>query len=225
MADALADLEQLRGHLDDSPLAALSGRFHSHLTVLAGEADLPRLTEVCRAHRAKTTVIDLEGFGPQHQRDVMATRYHADPDPGAVGRIVDDLLALCAALAEAGLPVVRAKIEHESEPSLPRFSEQAYHEVHVKLRIEASAYEEAYAWLAAQADRFGWRPSRNPLERRGDRVTQFVNLRIYEGDRASADAIVARIEAALRERGLEIVEIKRETAILDTHRGHDAWWA
>lgn len=224
MSQALHDLAATRTELDEAPLGSLCGRFHSHITVRAGIDALDRLEEVARVHRAKVTVIDLHRFDETSQRDIMTTRYHQDPEPGALGRIADTLAMFARDLEEAGLSVVRIKVEHETEPSLNNYTATRYHEVHIKLSIDDSSFENDFSWLSEQSAAFSWVPSRNPYERREGIVIQFVTLRCYEGDRASADAVVAEAEAAIRSRGLHILEIKRETAVLDTHRGHDAWW-
>lgn len=214
------DLAGRRASLDEEPLVGLRGRFHSHLTVRGGPSD--RLERAAREVQAKVTVIDLAG-DRRAEQDVMLTRYHLDDAPGALGRIADALLAACATLEAAGIEVARVKVEHESEPSLSRFDAERYHEVHIKLAVEAARFDAVYPWLT-RGDH-GWVASRNPRERRPDRVLQFVTLRCYDGDRADADARVARAAATLRDAGLEIVEIKRETAVLDTDLARDAWWA
>ncbi|MBX2799779.1 MAG: hypothetical protein KTR31_19025 [Myxococcales bacterium] len=226
--DALTDLAARREAVDLPPLAQLCGRFHSHVTVRmptnAPEV-LEALHRVARTEHAKVTVIELADLADRVERDVMLTRYHVDADPGALGRISDSLAATCRAVQAADLTVIRVKVEHESQPSLPRYDAERYHEVHIKLQIPAERYEADYAWLREQGAVHGWRPSRNPRERRADHVMQFVTLRCYDGDRAAADARVAEVEQALSHRGLQIREIKRETTVLDTRREHDRWWA
>jgi hypothetical protein len=224
MSEALHDLALLRPQLDEAPFGVLCGRFHSHLTVRGDLPSLSVLEEVARAHRAKVTVIDLARPGSQSQRDIMTTRYHQDPEPGALGRIADDLATFARALQQAGLPVVRIKVEHESEPSLPCYTPSHYYEVHVKLALGEDTFESDRAWLAEQGPRFGWVPSTNPYERREGLVIQFVTLRCYEGDRARADQVVAGVVSALDARGLHVIEVKRETTVLDTRSEHDAWW-
>jgi hypothetical protein len=209
-----------RASLDEEPLAGLRGRFHSHLTVRGDATE--QLARAARDVQAKVTVIDLAG-DRRAERDVMLTRYHLDDAPGALGRVADALQSMCDTLEAEGIEVARVKVEHESEPSLPRFDAERYHEVHIKLAIEPARFDEVYTWLT-RGDH-GWVASRNPRERRPDRVLQFVTLRCYDGDRADADARVARASATLRDAGLEIVEIKRETAVLDTDLARDAWWA
>ncbi|MCB9677136.1 MAG: hypothetical protein H6737_18610 [Alphaproteobacteria bacterium] len=220
---SIADLKALRSSLDDAPYAGLTGRFHSHLTVATHELD--RLRGFCSTNRIKLTVVDLDDAEGRVQRDVMTTRYHKDDAPGAVGRIADDLLDLGARLGGAGFLVLRAKLEHESEPSLEPYGPGRYHEVHIKLAIPADGYDTERAWLVENGRPHGFVASSNPRERTGDTVVQFVNLRIYEGDRSAADARVDEVLAVLGARGLDVVEVKRETTVFDTHHALDRWWA
>ncbi len=101
---SLAQLASMRAHLDEAPYLALSGRFHSHLTVSVRPEAIDRLRGFCRSERVKLTVVDLEigGAESRRQRDVMTTQYHRDLASGAVGRIADDLLGLGERLGAAG---------------------------------------------------------------------------------------------------------------------------
>ena len=120
--------------------------------------------------------------------------------------------------------MVRAKLEHESLPSLPEFTERQYHEVHVKLKIPAESYDSTFEQLKQLGGQHGFVPSRNPLDRQSDSVTQFVNMRLYSGNQAEADETVARTLQVLQGASLQVVEVKRETVVLDTHRQLDQWW-
>jgi hypothetical protein len=205
----------------------LRGRFHSHVTLgVRGPDELDRLAAFCAARpRVKLTVIDLADFTDRAQRDVMTTRYHYARRPGELPRLVGELAELGLGLERAGFEVLRFKLEHEGAPTLPRFSEERYREVHIKLRLPERDDAEILERLRALGQRWGFVPSRNPNERAAGWVHRFVNLRIYEGDAAGAAARVDRIAAALAAAGLEILEIKQETTVLDTGRAHDAWWA
>lgn len=199
-------------------LERLVGRFHSHLTVRTDDLDGFRVA--CAALGCKPTIIDL-ARGDRSQRDVMATRHHVDDAPGAVGRIRAVLTGLARDLGARGHPVIRVKIEHESLPSLPSFDRARYHEVHIKLSIAEAELQAALASLRGHPELV---PSRNPRECRDGWVHQFLNARIHEGDRADADARVQGWCAELVARGLSVVEVKRETVVLDDAPSHDAWW-
>jgi hypothetical protein len=217
----LADLKTL-------DYQGVSGKFHSHITTrLEAPEDPKRLQELqdfCRAHRVKLTLIDLSRFDGPAQRDVMTTQHHRDPSPDAVHHIIDALTALCRALIAAGFPILRVKLEHESLPTLPAFSPSQYREVHVKLAIPPDDYPDTMRRLALDAPRFGFVPSRNPLDRKPDAVTQFLNMRLYQGTLADADAHTHALVEHLRSLSIPIREVKQETAIFDTHRDHDRWW-
>jgi len=221
-------LDARRAALDRPPLEGLGGHFHSHVT-LRVPADLDggaraRLEHIARAQRSKLTVIDLADLATRVERDVMLTRHFVEAPEGGLGRIADALRRTVVNLVGAGVEPVRVKVEHESEPSLSCYDAEHYHEVHIKLAIAPADHEVTLAWLKQVGASVGWRPSRNPYERRSDQITQFVTMRAYEGDRPTVDARVEVAEAALRERGLVPLEIKRETTVLDTRREHDAWW-
>jgi hypothetical protein len=223
-ATTLGALDKLRHAVESAPFRNLSGRFHAHLTVAVAPESVEGLRAFCKTQRVKLTVVDLDDLAGRSQTDVMTTSYYDDPAEGAVGRIVEHLSGLAEALGGAGFNVVRAKLEHESLPSLPQYDRQRYHEVHVKLKVAADQYDATVARLRELGKAHGFVPSRNPRERSADWVTQFVNLRLYEGRQESADRTVAGLLAALREAGLEVVEVKRETTVFDTHQQLDQWW-
>jgi hypothetical protein len=220
----LRSLDRLHRAAQEAPFRELAGRFHAHLSVTATSETIEALRALCKSQRVKLTVVDLENLAGRSQTDVMTTSYHEDPAAGAVGRVVERLSALSAALGEAGFDVVRAKLEHESLPSLQPYTAEHYHEVHVKLEIPAAGYDEAAAGLRELGQVHGFVPSRNPRERGAEWVMQFVNLRLYEGGQEDADRRVIDLLRALRAAGHEVVEVKRETVVFDTHQQLDRWW-
>ncbi|MCB9743677.1 MAG: hypothetical protein H6740_13840 [Alphaproteobacteria bacterium] len=204
----------------------LRGRFHSHLTVaMPDSASLERLRAFCAARKVKLTVIDLADFQERAQRDVMTTCYHRSEAPNALQVVLDEVEALRLALEAEGFEVLRAKLEHESLPTLSQLSEERYRETHIKLALSEAALEAEMSALASMAPDWGFVLSRNPNERRADRVHQFLNLRAYAGSREQADARTQALVEALQARGFEVLEVKRETTVLDTRREHDRWWA
>jgi hypothetical protein len=196
-------------------LDALHGRFHAHITVAPSAGVL----DCARELKLKPTVIDLER-GERQQRDVMLTAYFRDSAPGAVRRIAEELRVQCAALQARGVEVLRVKLEQEAGEQLGRFTSTRYHEVHVKLKLPVERFEVDRARLA---EMHPWVLSTNPRERRSTHVVQFLNLRLYEGGRSEADVAVERLLERIDD--LDVVEIRRETALLDTHQALDAWWA
>ena len=63
----------LQARLQDPDLKSLSGRFHSHITVI-GDPDV--LRQFCLGRAMKVTIIELADFSGRQQRDVMTTAYH-----------------------------------------------------------------------------------------------------------------------------------------------------
>jgi len=52
-----------------------------------------------------------------------------------------------------------------------------------------------------------------------------VNLRLRDGGLAEAEERARALVEHLRGGGLEVIEVKAETAVLDTAQALDAWWA
>ena len=121
--------------------------------------------------------------------------------------------------------MTRIKLEHESLPSLDSFDKEHYHEVHIKLEIPESTFDADYQRLLELGRSHCFVPSRNPFQRKGGTVTQFANLRIYEGSHSSADATINAIVDAISKHGFSVKEVKRETVVYDTAHSQDAWWA
>ena len=218
---------ELRVRLAEPALCGLRGRFHSHITVRATAAALGAFC--AERPGLKATVIDLADFAGRAQQDRMVTAYHFSPG-GAEGmaHIGAQLDQTVAALQAAGLEVLRVKLEHEALPTLEPFSPTRYREVHVKLRLDTADHAAVMDRLRQHAARFGYVPSRSPAQHLdgGRSLHQFLNLRLYAGTLADTQAQVAALHAFLTDDcGLEVVEIKQETAILDTAHDLDRWWA
>lgn len=203
----------------------IDGKFHSHITVnVQGAEQLDALRQFCRARKVKLTVIDLEHFDGRQQRDVMTTQHYRIEGDDAVHQIIDQLTALVGELKAADYDVVRVKLEHESLPTLPVFGAHNYREVHIKLRIEPDQYDQTMRWLKDHAAAFGYVPSNNPNERKTQWVTQFINLRLYEGTLAQTDQHVDALVDFLTDNDVHVAEVKRETTVFDTNLDLDHWW-
>ncbi|MEM7233229.1 MAG: hypothetical protein AAF517_13720 [Planctomycetota bacterium] len=218
-------LEHLRRHAANLSPVPLRGRFHAHLTVSIAGEELSRLEGVCREQKTKLTVIDLDSWDGRSQRDVMTTSYYLEEGDDSLIRIIENLKTLGEALERAGFPVVRAKLEHESQPSLSQFSESQYHEVHIKLAIPGAELAKSTEALRVLGAKSGFVASRNPREVRGEVAMQFVNLRIYSGTEDEASRRIEEIQAELVSHEFQVEEIKRETVVFDTRQSLDAWWA
>ena len=210
---------------DDPTCQKIVGKFHAHLTLNVSVDQLDLCRDFCRDQKVKLTIIDLENATGQQQTDVMTTSHYKDTQPGAVRRITDHLLNLAKAAEQHKFPVLRAKLEHESLPSFETFDEHRYHEVHIKLDMPRDSFNNDYQRLKQLGADHGFVPSRNPLQRGETSVTQFVNLRIYEGQHSDADVQVQTIEQSLDQAGYQRLETKRETVVFDTAQELDGWWA
>ena len=222
--NTIKQLKELADHATQLAPKDIGGIFHAHLTVLAASDQLPALDDLCRGQRVKLTIVDLEKDRRQ-QRDVMTTSYYHESSPGSLTRIIGKLNDLAHVLDTQGYPVVRAKLEHETRPTVASFSRAQYHEVHIKLAIPAESFPRRRQQLAELGKVKGFVASNNPRERTDGQVMQFVNLRIYEGDQAGADARVRELVTCLEAEGFVVRETKQETVIFDTHLELDEWWA
>lgn len=209
-------LRALRRGLADPAVASLEGRFHTHVTV---DADPATLAPVCADTGARLTVIDLSG--EKTQRDPMLTL----DATGGVGVVEAGVSALLDALGARDIPMTRVKVEHGSLPTVAAFSARHYREAHLKLWLARPHHEARLAELRAAAPALGFALSRNPREQAADHVVQFVNMRMYQGGLAECDARVDAVVAWLVDRGMPPVDVRRETAVVDTAHGLDAWWA
>ncbi len=222
--NTIEQLKQLADHATQLAPENIDGIFHAHLTVTAAFDQLPALRDLCRGQGVKLTIVDLEKESRQ-QRDVMTTSYYRESSPGSLRRIVGQLIDLAAVLNSQGYPVMRAKLEHETRPTVTTFSRAQYHEVHIKLAIPAESFPDRRERLAELGKVEGFVASSNPRERTDGRVMQFVNLRIYEGDQTAADARVRDLVNLLETEGFVVRETKQETVIFDTNLALDEWWA
>jgi len=216
-------LEKLLNH---QPLIdfQLAGKFHAHLSVEAADSDLDQLKDFCAQRKVKLTVIELENLEGRAQSDVMTTSHYRIETPDAVSQITQHLIELTEQLTDAGYSVLRAKLEHESLPTLSQFNQTQYHEVHVKLRLPAADYESGMETLKRLGQQYCFVPSRNPYDRQTDFVVQFINLRIYDGSRSEADSRINKIVDIVKQQDFEVIEVKRETVVYDTHQALDSWW-
>ncbi len=222
--NTIEQLKLLADHATQLAPESIGGIFHAHLTVTADADQLVALGDLCRGQRAKLTIVDLEKDTRQ-QRDVMTTSYYRESSPGSLRRIISKLTDLASILDTHGFPVVRAKLEHETRPTVTTFSRAQYHEVHIKLAIPAESFSRGRRQLAELGKVKGFVASSNPRERTDSLVMQFVNLRIYEGDQTAADAQVRDLVTCLEAAGFVVSETKQATVIFDTNLALDQWWA
>lgn len=223
------NVQNLLSNIKQRDFSQVQGKFHSHITVAMDRSEdesakIEGLRLWCRQRKIKLTVIDLSNQD-RHQRDVMTTQHYRIEAYDAVQQITDQLIELCDGLEADGYKVLRVKLEHESLPTLARFSEAQYREVHIKLKISPEEYDHRFKMLKELGKVHNFVPSSNPNERKEEYVTQFVNMRIYDGDLANADTQISKVQDALNEHGFTIAQTKAETTIFDTNLELDRWWA
>ena len=201
----------------------LSGKFHSHITVLCDDDQIPKLRELCKELRCVVTVIDLQKE-TQAQRDIMLT-HHFFIGRGVYNSVEDIKHALqtsCDVLSLHGFNPVRTKLEHESLPTVEP-SVETYREVHFKCILPAVKRDAFISAVRSMDDTLV--PSNNPYETfdNGD-ITQFINKRYYDGTVEEADKQSDAV-ASMLSTMCTVKEVKRESIVYDSNLSHDKWWA
>lgn len=201
----------------------LSGKFHSHITVLCDDDQIPKLRDLCKQLRCVVTVIDLQKE-TKAQRDIMLT-HHFFIGRGVYNSVNDIKHALqesCDILSLNGFEPVRTKLEHESLPTVTP-SLNTYREVHFKCIMPASRRKDLIKLVRDMDDTLV--PSNNPYETLDDgNITQFINKRFYDGTVEEADKSSDDI-AAMLSALCTVKEVKRESVVYDSNLSHDKWWA
>lgn len=205
---------------------SISGKFHSHITVkISNQSEVSRLREFCKKRRVKFTEIDLSDFSGREQKDIMITKHFLTDGKDAVYKIIDDLDSLSKEATKEGFEVVRVKLEHESLPTISRFDSNNYREIHIKLRVRKDEYDWTMDFLKMYSKMYGYVPSKNPASDKGEFLSQFVNVRYYDGTLSDTDDKVTKLVRFLTENGILVEEVKSETAVFDTNLSLDSWWA
>jgi hypothetical protein len=196
----------------------LRGKFHSHQTVIAVIDNPTPLKEVCSVVKMKITTIDTESrYSQSTRQDVMLTKYFYNDNEQVFDDVRSNLLKTEQILLNNGWKVVRTKIEHESYPTLTRYSQTQYREIHIKLAIPKEHYNSARIILVDYANANGCHVARNPKEVREHEVIQFLNLRFTEGSEQESDEKLDNIIHWLGHFSCSIMEIKKEVAVLDSN--------
>lgn len=202
----------------------ISGQFHSHLTLSASkeEAQIAR-----NLIGGKVTIIELER-AEREQVDVMLTNYYVTGfhDLKDSEDVLVAVKARAKILRENGVEVKRVKLEHEILESLTQeeiqlsLEKSSYVEVHIKVEIASDKND---ALKAAMSER-GWHPSRNPRDKMGETVLQFINRRFY--DETNYQRVEDEVKNALDFINMfaKVRNVSIETAIYDSNDELDRWW-
>ena len=207
----------------------LIGKFHTHFTV--PENQLDRAVTILNRYkvRHKTTVIDLSNRsidGASSLRDVMITTHYHTFRYGNFANIEKEVIETYKALMNNGVHVYRMKIEHEDLPTLSP-TVHTYRECHIKIGFRKDNFKSDLDLLKMDGNLADFSFSNNPHSSDKDFIFQFMNIRSRSG---TIDRFDSQIELTLRYLAekypdLVIFKPKIETTIVDTHRGHDSWWA
>jgi hypothetical protein len=191
----------------------IRGTFEAHLTV-----DTDRRAEfeaLCAELGVAHVGIELPDGA--HRAQPMTASYHR----GELADVVVEIEALYAKLVARDFTVVRVKLEAlASNDGVPVADEpgDGYFEFHVKMRVPEGEIPRL-ASIAAQHDA---RLSRNDRRRDADGVQRFVTLRCYHVGRASAEAKLDALVAALA--GFTVAGTAREYTVYDSRIELDAGW-
>lgn len=190
----------------------LAGKFHAHITIQHDGKDF----QIPKGW--KSTIILLSRNDKQ-QVDEMITRHfflgsHRNPD---IESIRNDLNQAKELLESGGCQVLRVKLEHEDLPTLPP-SASTYRECHVKYQAPLGTTLSHPDALVA---------SSNPMAVHRDYEIRFLNARFYEGSVEEVDAkIQYYVNNLVKENPqIKILEVKRETTVMDSNHELDSWWA
>lgn len=213
----------------------LTGKFHSHITIAAENA--PDAELAAKLVFGKPTIIDLS-LDTRAQKDFVITHHfvtgfhnlndHLD--------ILETLNQHKRRLTEAGIKVLRVKLEHElldpksSRLELPISLSSLYTEVHIKCNIAEKELPDLL-WMARQQS---WVPSKNPLSRSENGVVQFVNRRFYSHTGSNptlrsidteVDSLIYAFSVCGNTPSLQILDVRYESAVYDSNESMDSWWA
>lgn len=210
----------------------VAGTFEIHLTVDRRAGDeagddtgtpVGRLTEVAREYGLKFTHIKLSRGVVSSQPMFTAT---------GTGTLAAQRVAAAgwvAALREAGLDVIRVKIEAAPwSTGIPGDDEQAalapvdrYFEHHVKLLLSARELSA----LDPLVEPYHGHVSRNARRRRPDeRHERFVTQRCHRVGQKTARKRLADLLGALAAAGYHVLDVEEEYVVYDDNLAVDAGW-
>lgn len=205
--------------------------FELHVTVHSAPAD--KFRSVCEQLGVKPIFLALQDrTGETVLEDVMTSSVTF----GDNRKAVEELERIADGLADAGLNVVRKKIEtvpwHPAAPSekngVAVMPQGGYFESHLNVIVEAADEEQAQEKRRVLADiaRAGdAHLSRNVFKKLSDTAfTVMMTLRSYDGTREAFDIKRDWLAGALDVNDFKVEKVITEFSIFDTKTSHDASW-
>ncbi|WP_202502325.1 hypothetical protein, partial [Streptomyces sp. SID5785] len=207
--------------------ARYEGDLEAHLTVDAASAEaVARLAAWAAARGLGFTHIVL-ARGRHPSQPMVTLRGHGRADAWIRSTVAETE----AALAHAGFPVLRTKVETtpwasgvpQTDAEARRATARLHFEHHVKLLLPAGADREA---LASRVLPHGAHLSHNARRTRRDgHQERFVTQRCHAGGAPTAARRLDALLAALKEHSeAQILETEREYVLHDTHLDLDEGW-
>ena len=184
-------------------------RYHIHIT--SGDQKAPR--------GFKLTTIILENKKIIREHNMFTRTFVGTKD------VQRDVEFMKSNFSKMFNDIQRFKIELLNEPYyLKEYNEINYREVHLKLKIQNDLFNETKEMLKQHEETFNFRLSNNPREVNSDFLTQFVNMRYFNGSATEADAKIQNIVDFLNSKNIQIIEKKEEISVYDTNFDEDRWW-
>lgn len=202
-----------------------TGDFETHLTVrCANPAQVEHVRAWCAFRSVKFTHIELSR-GDCISQPMLTLR-----GKGVLSRQHAPAAAWVERLRDAGIPVVRVKIEAApTNADIPQTAAEAarqpadrHFEQHLKLGLKFPAELETATVIA---ERFGGHVSRNALRKTGQGSEErFVTQRFYGVGWPVAQAGLRALTAALAEAGLNVLDSEEEFVVYDSNLAIDRGW-
>jgi hypothetical protein len=201
-----------------------AGDFETHLTVAIEEEATDRVSAWAAQRGLKFSQILLDRGSHASQPMVTSTGH------GLFAEQMEKARTLQRDLATCGFEVTRVKVEaapwNEGVPledsNAAAAGNQRYFEHHLKLLLPADADLDR---LASIAEPHGAHLSRNARRHRSDGMQErFVTQRCYRTGRATAQAKLEKLAAALKADRWNILEIEQEYVVYDSNLALDDGW-
>ena len=230
----------------------LVGKFHSHLTLRGSEEEVRRAAKLVGGKVTYIDLSRMDST--RKQTDAMVTNHYLTGAHGLEDEhdVLNLLKAKAKQLVDSGIEVTRVKLEYDVYGKKSPVSDAGralqrlpYTEVHIKTIIPHKQEKvddllgslmdegpkvdhELRSQVMTLAGERGWHPSRNPFDNNAKGLTQFVNRRFYVEDGPftweTVDRQIDEVVRAIRGKGVQVKEIKYETAIYDSNDDVDRWW-
>ena len=190
----------------------LKGTCHAHITIADDST-----TFIC-PKGWKIAIIVLNNQ-IKTQKDVIITRHFGigSTKTPTMNDIYDSVKYAIIELKEQGINILRAKLEHETLPSLEPCKEH-YRECHLKFKHPKN---EPLITIP------GYVASRNIMEEIDTHSIAFLSARYYAGSLILVDTAIDIASETIKilNPKAELLSVHKESIVFDTNPEMDNWWA